>query len=95
MATAEGSRSKKPQKRKVTHIRIHKAANGFTVHHEKEPVKTRKAGGAMMPSYEPDPPPSVFTDKQAMLDHVGGLADQMGGPEQGEAAEGGAPQQAA
>lgn len=72
-----------PKKRRVTHVRFTKAANGFTAHHELEPPK-RKPGQLMAPGgYEPDPKPSVFTDKQALMDHLSGLADQMGGDEQG------------
>jgi hypothetical protein len=86
--------SKKPGKRRVTHIRVHKAANGFTVHHEMEPMKTRKPGGGLMSNYEPDPPPAVFNDKDAMMAHVGGLADQMGGDEPGAPPPDGGPAQA-
>lgn len=77
----QGSKTAKPKKRKVTHIRVHKAANGFTVHHELEPVPRKRSMG--FSGYEPDPKPNVFENKQAMLDHVGGLADQMGGDEPG------------
>lgn len=86
--TAAKSRTKGP-KRRVTHVRIHHAKNGYTVHHELEPQKKRSPGGGMSPSYSPDdsPEPMVFNDKQAMLDHVGGLADQMG-PDQGAPEQG-------
>lgn len=84
MAQASGIKTaKKAGKRKVTHVRMTRGANGFAVHHELEPNKTRRPGGAMMPTYEPDPKPAYFGDKQAMLDHVSGLADQMGGNEPG------------
>lgn len=76
--TATASKTKK---RKVNHIRIHRAANGFTVHHELEP-KLRSPGMPYSPM-DDDPKPSVFADKQAMLDHVGSLADQMGGNDAG------------
>lgn len=82
-AMASGKKAAKGGKRKVTHIRVTKAANGFTVHHELEPNKTRRPGGGMMPTYEADPKPSVFENKDAMLAHVGGLSDQMGGDEPG------------
>lgn len=84
MSSATATMPKKAHKRRVTHVRITKAANGFTVHREMEPDKTRKPGGIMVSDYDSmNPKPNVFTDKQAMLDHVGDLADQMGGDESG------------
>lgn len=80
MNTVKAKSSKKNPKRRVTHIRIHHAENGFTVHHEREPMP-RTMGKMTSPMYEPDKE-HVFTDKQAMLDHVGGLADQMGATQQ-------------
>jgi hypothetical protein len=77
------SKPEKKKSRKVTHIRIHKGGNGFEVHHELEPQ--RKPGASLgLGGYEPDPKPNFFTGgnaKQAMLDHVGQLSDQMGGDE--------------
>lgn len=78
MATGNKPKSKET-KRKVSHIRITKAANGHSVEHHLEPVKS-KGKAAMMHSYEEPPAPSVFSGakaKEQMLDHVGKLADQM------------------
>lgn len=86
MAKIEASRpSKKSVKRKVTHIRITKAANGFTVHHslERPPASKGKRMMQSFPSYEPDPKPAVFETQDAAQDHVGNLMGQMGGDEPG------------
>ena len=86
MATVKASKpAPKAAKRKVAHIHIRKAANGFSVNHELEPNRTRRPGGGMMPTYEPDLAPSVFTDQQAAQNHVGGLMAQMGPDESGAA----------
>lgn len=83
MEAAPPVKSGKQKKRKVTHIHIRKAGNGYTVHHELEPMP-RKAGPALgFGGYEPDPDPNVFNDKQAMLNHVSSLSDQMGGDQPG------------
>jgi hypothetical protein len=92
--TAEKMPSKKT-KRKVRHIRVEKAANGFVVGHGLEPSMTRRPGGGLMPSYdEASPKDAVFNGPKAhkqMLAHVAGLAQQMGDDE-GEAAAPAAPQ---
>lgn len=78
MATGNKPKSKET-KRKVSHIRITKAANGHSVEHHLEPMKSGKGKGAVM-HYEEPPAPSVFSGakaKEQMLDHVGKLADQM------------------
>lgn len=86
MAKATGHhKPKKAGKRKVKHIRVEHAGNGFTVHHGMEPEK-KMTRGSMMEHYEPDQQ-NVFNDKNAMLAHVGQLAGQMGGGDD-EAAEG-------
>jgi len=85
----------KKSKRQVRHIHVERAANGFKVGHSLEPNKTRSPGGAMNPSYEPDPKDAVFNGPKAhkqMLAHVAGLAQQMA-PDQ-EEGESGAPPQA-
>lgn len=61
-------------KRKVRHIRITSAKNGFTVHHE---LEHRPSLPGRMIGFDQDPDPSVFTKKKAMMDHVSGLASQM------------------
>ena len=91
-AQASGAKPKaKAGKRKVSHIRITRGANGFAVHHELEPNKTRRPGGGMMSTYEPDPKPAYFGDQQTAQDHVGGLMAQMGGDESGAPESGAAP----
>ena len=75
--------AKKTQKHKVTSVHLRRAGNGFTVQHEVEPMK--QSGGLgmrYMPTRE-----NVFTDKDAMMEHVGNLAEQMHG---GEDADSGA-----
>ena len=83
MARIKAEKRSEGPKRKVTHVRITKGANGFAVHHELE--RRRKAGTVGMGyGYDPDPKPNYFAGdnaKQDMLDHVGGLAESMGGDE--------------
>ena len=83
----QGQRApKKSGKRKVRNIRIERGANGYAVSHSVEPKRTRAPGGAMMIDHsEPEPKDAYFngpTAHQDMLDHVGGLAQQMGGDEE-------------
>ena len=83
MAKASGhSKPKKAGKRKVTHIHVERAGNGFTVSHRMEPQK-KMQHGSMMDQYE-EPQNNVFNDKDAMMAHVGGLAGQMGDNEEAE-----------
>ncbi len=91
MAKATGHhKPKKAGKRKVTHISVEHAKNGFIVHHRMEPqAKMRK--GEMTAQYE-EPQQNVFQDHGAMMAHVGGLAQQM--PDN-DGDEGGAPPVAA
>ncbi len=70
----------KSTKHKVSHVHITRGANGFAVHHDVE-QPPRKPGSLSYGPAQPDPKPNYFADKQGMLDHVGGLADQMGGDE--------------
>lgn len=94
--TAEKSAPKKG-KRKVRHVRVERAANGYTVSHSLEPQMQRRPGGGMHPMYdEPSPKDAVFNGPKAhkqMLAHVAGLAQQMGDDE-GAEGESGAPPQA-
>lgn len=85
MAKIQGMRpsGKKAGKRKVTHIRISKAANGFTVHHEREQPPSKGRRMMQVHAYEPDPKPAVFETQDAAHAHVGDLMGQMGGDEPG------------
>jgi hypothetical protein len=78
----KAQKEKGQKKRKVVHVHIEKAANGFTVGHRREPMKTRAPGGAMVSSsYEEPPKDAVFSGdnaQQQAMDHVGSLMGQMG-----------------
>jgi hypothetical protein len=93
--TAEKMPGKKG-KRKVRHIRVERAANGYTVAHSLEPQMQRRPGGGLMPMYdEPSPKDAVFSGPKAhkqMIAHVAGLAQQMGDADEGESGAPGGPQ---
>lgn len=79
-------------KRKVAHVRVERAANGYTVSHRLEPMKSRKPGGMMSSPYEEDQPPAVFSGAKAhkqMMSHVGDLMQQ--GQDDGGAGDAGMP----
>lgn len=87
MATMKAGAPKK-MKRKVKHIRIEGSAKkGYTVHHDMHPPKHIPG---MMHPYEPSPTPQAFSAgpdaKEQMMAHVGGLASQMGEPDEDEQA---------
>lgn len=82
-----GEGKAKGKKPKVEHIRIHRAANGFSVHHDLEPTAGMKNPSSMVSVMHESPQPSVFNSKQEAMDHVGGLMDQMGAEPDQEAPE--------
>lgn len=64
------------KKGKLRHIRIEPAANGYTVHAHHEPPQSK---GSEMPMSPMDEKPAVFTNKEDVMNHVGGLlADNEG-----------------
>jgi len=80
---AERPAKKGASKRKVVHIRISKAANGFTVDHSLQHVPSKGKRMMQIGYYEPDPKPSVFESLDAAHAHVADLMGQMGGDEPG------------
>ena len=76
----------KGKKRRVAHVRITHGNNGYAVHHEFEREAPKPHSMNSISPMEPDPKPNYFAGKNAkkdMMNHLSGLADQMG-PEQEE-----------
>lgn len=76
-------------KGRVRTMRIERGENGVSVHmtHEPSPM-SRQEMRSGMGSYEPDPPPSFFGKKKALVDHVmDHFGDVLGQAKEGDAKE--------
>lgn len=84
MATIKASHgkgaSKSSSKRRLEHIHIRRAGNGFMVHKEYAPE--RDADGMRMPT--PDEPPAVFTKHAQAKKHIAAAMDEMHPPGQAD-----------
>ena len=89
MAMAMGMKAPKKKGGRVKHIHISRAENGWTAHHEMEPMPVKRPG-APVPMYSPQQEgPNVFSGKKAtkqMMDHVQQLAT-MGDQDADDTAE--------